>query len=70
MPTKQILPPEETVQVASAAFNHLFVVNKSSSVLELEFTHNDLVNPVIIIADGKEAKAIEDITKKYEGKEI
>ena len=70
MPTIKILTPEETAQVLSVVFNHLSVVNKSSTVLELEFTHGDLVNPVLIIREGKEDKAIEDVTKKYEGKEI
>ena len=70
MPAIKTLTPEETAQVLSAVFNHLFVVNKTSSVLEMEFTHDDLVNPVLIIREGKEAKAMEDIAKKYEGKEI
>lgn len=70
MPTIKILTPEETAQVLSVVFNHLYVVNKSSTVLELEFTHDDLVNPVLVIRDGKDAKAIEDVTKKYEGEEI
>lgn len=70
MTKKKTLLPEENAQVISTVFNHLVVENMASFAVELEFIHNELVNPVLIIRDGKEDKPIEDIAKKYEGKEI
>ena len=74
MPVKNTLKQGEELQVPSTLFNFLFVVNSSPYVLEVEMTHNDLGNPILIIRGGvvesEENKAINDKLKQYEGKEI
>ena len=71
---KKALRQGEEVQVPSALFNFLFVVNNSSYTFELQIQHNDLGNPVVIIKDvsveSEEDKAINEKLKKYEGMEI
>lgn len=70
MPTKKVIEQGKEFQVPSAAFNHLFVVNLSPSTLEIELTHSDLIVPVLIIRGADEDKEMQDVLKKYEGKEI
>lgn len=77
MPTKKMLEQGQELQVPSALFNHLFVVNLSPFTLEVEMVHNDLANPIIILRGGgvggkltEEDKEINDKLKEYEGKEI
>ena len=71
---KKALRQGEEVQVPSALFNFLFVVNNSSYTFELQIQHNDLGNPVVIIKDAsvesEEDKAINEKLKKYKGMEI
>lgn len=71
---KKALKQGEEVQVPSALFNFLFVVNNSSHTIEVELVHNDLMTPVVIIKDVKveseEDKAIKEKLIEYEGMEV
>lgn len=77
MPVRKTLKQGEELQVPSTLFNFLFVVNSSPFVLEIEISHNDLANPVLIIKEGnwegeniEENKALREKLKKYKGMEI
>lgn len=71
MPTKKIIERETEFQVPSPAFNFLYVVNLSQSALEIDFSHNDLMIPVLVIREkSEEDKEIQGVLDKYEGKEI
>lgn len=74
MLVKKVITQGEELQVPSVSFNFLFVVNNSSHPFAVELTHNDVMNPVVIIKDvsieSEEDKAIKDKLKEYEGVEI
>ena len=60
--------PGKQLQIPSAMFNFLTVVNKSSYNLDLEAMHNNIGNPAIIITDAnKDATGVKEQLKNLEG---
>lgn len=64
------LTPGQKVQIPSPIFNFLILVNDSSTPLDIEPMHNNIVTPMIIIRDAvkKEGgKETEERLKSLEG---
>jgi hypothetical protein len=71
-----VLTPGQKMQIPSVQFNDLIIVNESSFSLDVTPTHNNIMNPVIVISDaakkeGTEGdKAIKERLKSLEGMEM